>query len=272
MKTIACLLLLAAPVLAHAAEIRLGASLADVKSTLGPPDGQAQINNKLILFYDRGQVQLVDGRVVGSDFLSPEDFAALQAQRAAENARAVQLRAQRITEGNALKAKKLADPSFTSAPPAYQVAFWQDFRLRYPEVSCDDEYKLALARQQEQLATQKVADLESRVTDAEDRAAHAENLARQTNYNDSFSSPFFFGGVSRERFREREDEGHDRDRFPGRDREDHDRDDRGLRTNTTSSSSLPPNQIPLPTFPIPTVPSLNLPTPNTSPGNPFPQP
>jgi hypothetical protein len=253
MKTLAFLLLLAAPVLAQATEIRLGASLADVKSTLGPPNGQAQINDKLILFYDRGQVQLVDGRVISSDFLSPEDFAAQQAQQKADEAKASQLRAQHIAEGQALKAQKLADPNFISAPPAYQVAFWQDFRLRYPEVSCDDEYKLALARQQE--SDQKVADLEARVTDAEDRAARAENMARQANYNNSISSPFFIGGVSRERFREREDEANDRE-------------DRGPRTN----APIPPNQIPLPTFPIPTVPSLNLPTPNTSPGNPFPQP
>jgi hypothetical protein len=211
-----------------------------------------------VLFYDRGQVQLVDGHVVSSDFLSPEDFAAQQAQQKANEAKAAQLSAQRIAEGKALKAQKLADPNFTSAPPAYQVAFWQDFRRRYPEVSCDDEYKLALARQQE--AEQKVADLEARVAEAENRAARAENLARPANYNAFFLSPFFGGYVSRERFGEREDE-------------DHDRDDRGPRTNPTSSSSLSPNQIPLPNFPIPTVPSLNLPTPNTSIStNPFPQP
>jgi hypothetical protein len=194
-------------------------------------------------------VQLVDGRVVGSDFLSPEDFAALQGQPAADNARAAQLRAQRITEGKALKAQKLADPDFISASPGAQLNFWQDFRMRYPEVSCDDEYKLALARQQE--SEQKVAELESRVTDAENRATLAENMARQANYNASFSSPLFGGYVSRERFHEHEDE-------------DHDRDDRGPRANTSSPSSISQNQISLPTFPIPTVPSLNLPTPNTT--------
>jgi hypothetical protein len=263
MKTFALLFLLAAPMLAHAAEVRLGASLADVKSTLGPPRGQAQLSDRLVLFYDRGQVQLVDGRVVDSDFLSPKDFAAQQVQQKANDAKAAQLRAQHIAEGEALKAQKIADPNFISAPPAYQVAFWQDFRLRYPEVSCDDEYKLALARQQEN--EQNIADLKARVADAEDRAARAESLARQANYNNSFSSPVFFGGVSRERG----DEDHDRDRF--REREDNDRDDRGRQTN--APATIPPNQIPLPNFPIPTVPSLNLPTPNTTIStNLFPQP
>jgi hypothetical protein len=269
MKAITFLLLLATPVLVHATDIHPGDTFADVQAALGKPNGQAQLGNKLVLDYDRGQVQLVDGKVTSSNFLSPEAFAAQQAQQKAGEAKAAQLKAQRIAEGKALKAQKLADRNFTSAPPAYQVAFWQDFRLCYPEVSCDDEYKLALARQQE--AQQKVADLESRVTEAENRATLAENLARQANYNNSFSSPFFIGGVSRERFRERENEDNDRDRFPGREHEDNDRDDRGPRATTTSSSSIPPNQITLPTFPIPTVPSLNLPTPNTSPP-PFPQP
>jgi hypothetical protein len=269
MKTIAFLLLLAAPMLAHAIEIHLGASLADVRAALGAPNGYAQVNNHLTLFYDRGQVQLLDGRVISSDFLSPEDFAAKQARDKAAAAQA----AQHMAEGQALKAQKLADPNFTSAPPAYQLAFWQDFRGRYPEVPCDDEYNLALARQQEQLTArereQKVAELEARVAEAENRATLAENLARQADYNASYASPFFSGGGPRERFREREDEDHDR----ARGHEDNDRDDRGPRPNHTSASSLPSNQFALPTFTAPTVRSLNLPTANpTGSTNPVPQP
>ncbi|HWZ95554.1 MAG TPA: hypothetical protein VNW30_10195 [Opitutaceae bacterium] len=267
MKTLVFLLLLATPLLAHAADLHPGDSLADVQAALGAPIGQAQLGNKLILDYERGQVQLVDGKVIDFNFLSPKAFAAQQAQQKADEAKAVQLKAQHIAEEQALKAQKLADPNFTSAPPAYQVSFWQDFRRRYPEVSCDDEYKLALARQQE--AEQKVAALEARVADAEDRAARAENMARQANYNASISSPYFIGSVPRERFREREDE-------------DHDRDDHLHRTEgVCSPSSIPQNQtslptpsiIPpvrplnLPTFPIPPVLSLNLSTPN-----PIPQP
>jgi hypothetical protein len=252
MKILAILLLLAAPVLAHAIDIHPGDSLADVQSTLGPPRGQAQLSDRLVLFYDRGQVQLVDGRVISLDFLSPEDFSALQAQRTADNARATQLRVQRITEGQALKARKLADPNFASAPPAYQLSFWQDFRLRYPEVPCNDEYNLALARQQEH--EQEVADLEARVADAEDRAALAERDARLARYDTSVFSPFFFGDVRRDRFREREICEHEP--------KNNDRDDRGHRTTApaTSPSFVPCNQNPLPTFLIPTVQSLNLPT------------
>ena len=158
MKTLAMLLLLAAPMLAHATDVHPGDSLADVQTALGAPNGQVQVDGKLILFYDRGQVQLTDGKVTRLDLLSPEAFAAQQAQQKADDAQAEQLRAQRIAKGEALKAKKLADPKFISEPPGDQLAFWQDFRLRYPEVSCDDEYATSLAHWQGQhpeLAKQK---------------------------------------------------------------------------------------------------------------------
>jgi hypothetical protein len=134
MKIITFLLLLAAPVLAHATDIHPGDSLADVQAALGAPKGQAQLSNKLVLDYDRGQVQLMDGKVIRSKLISAEEFASQKVQHAAE--------------GQALKAQKLADPNFISASPGAQLIFWKDFRLRYPEVSCNDEYNLALARWQ----------------------------------------------------------------------------------------------------------------------------
>jgi hypothetical protein len=154
MKALAVLLLLAAPVLAHATDIHPGDSLATVQAALGAPRSQMQLGDKLVLIYDCGQVKLVDGKVVSTSFVSAEDLAAQQAQEKAAADQAAQLRAQHIAEGQALKAQVLADPRFNYVQPAQQVAFWQNFRLRYPEVSCDDEYKLAIARQQQFAAQQ----------------------------------------------------------------------------------------------------------------------
>jgi hypothetical protein len=154
MRAFAFLLLLAAPVLAHATDIHPGDSLATVEAALGAPRSQMQLGDKLVLLYDRGQVRLVDGKVVSTSFVSAEELAAQQAQQKAADDQAAQLCAQRLAEGQALKAQVLADPRFNYAPPADQLAFWQKFRLHYPEVSCDDEYKIAFARQQQQLAAQ----------------------------------------------------------------------------------------------------------------------
>jgi hypothetical protein len=158
MKTIAFLLLLATPMLAHATDIHPGDSLATVEAALGAPTGKAQLGNKLMLDFARGQVQLVDGKVTSSNLISAEKLAAQKAQQKADEAKAAQLKAQRIAEGQALKATKLADPGFTSASSYIQFTFWQNFRLRYPEVPCDDEYKIALARwqaDQQQIAEQQ---------------------------------------------------------------------------------------------------------------------
>ncbi|HZP59575.1 MAG TPA: hypothetical protein VFB27_04565 [Opitutaceae bacterium] len=229
MKRLAALLLLAVPALALARDVHLGDSLEEVRSALGEPRGQARLDGRLVLFYDRGEVELVDGRVTNSDFLSSEDFAALQAQHAAEAERAAQVRA----EGEALKAKKLADPAFASAPPAYQVAFWEDFHRRYPQVSCDDEYNLALARRQEELDKQahdqNVTDLQNRATEAENRAAEAEREAQQARTSGYWGWPVFFGDTGR-----RHEHDHDRG-----DRRDRDR-DRGRPTGPTFRSPSGP--------------------------------
>lgn len=248
MKIFGFLFVLATPMLALAVEINPGDSLKSVISSLGMPNGQAQLGNKLVLFYDRGQVQLIDGRVTNLNFLSPEAFAAQQAQ----TAQAAQLRAQRVAEGEALKAKKLADPAFASAPPAYQLAFWEDFRQRYPEVSCDDEYNLALARQQEQEAAQennqKIADLQARVASAEDRAAEAELEARQARYGGSYGWPVFYGNT------------HRNDRFRDRDH-DHDGDNHAPKANApiTPPPFIPTAHSPAGPPPTPVAPMINNP-------------
>jgi hypothetical protein len=192
MKTLTFLLLLAAPMLAHATDIHPGDSLADVQVALGAPKGQAQLGNKLVLDYGRGQVELVDGKVIGSNLISPEEFAAKKAQKKADEAKASQLKAQRIAEGTALKAQKLADPNFTSASPTARLAFWQDFRKHYPEVSCDDEYKFAIAQQQqEQIAEQENAqtptDWETSIDNAELRAH--DQFREPENNDDNYAPP-----------------------------------------------------------------------------------
>src|SRR5438132_7472297 len=63
-------------------------------------------------------------------------------RRDERQARAAQMRA----EGSALRERKLADLAFQAAPLAYQVAFWEDFSQRYPEVSCAEPLMIARLR------------------------------------------------------------------------------------------------------------------------------
>ncbi len=60
-----------------------------------------------------------------------------------------------MSEGQAPQVPKVSrycDPAFIYAPVAYRYSFWQNFRLLYPDVPCDDQYNLA---QQQFAATQQ---------------------------------------------------------------------------------------------------------------------
>lgn len=184
MKLRACFLLFAAPALASA--ITLNSSRQDVVAELGAPRGRAELGAQEILFYDQGQVRLVDGQVASFDLMSPAEASRLKSEQAASDARAAEERRQRIAQGEALIVRMLADPAFVAAPPDYQLSFWKNFHLRYPEVSCEAEYSMALARVQQQNTDQEnqMADLDARVAEAEARAARAEQEAHIAIFSD----------------------------------------------------------------------------------------
>ena len=185
MKALPLVLLLSLPLALPAAEVQLGDSFSDVRTALGAPRGQARAGNRLLLYYDRGEVQLQSGAVTRVALLSPADFTALQTRRDAEAVRVREeneIRTARLgAEGEALKARKLADPSFQAAPVAYQVAFWEDFSRRYPGVSSSEQLTIARMRLNEQLEEkrtrarqdERLAELEARVSEAEARPAEA---------------------------------------------------------------------------------------------------
>lgn len=183
-----------APLLLGAMEVQPGDSASDVKAALGEPRGQAQIAERQLYYYDRGQIEFRNGVVARIDLLSPEAFAELRAQREAELARMRGLQALRAVrlqeEGEQLKASKLADPAFAAMTPARQVAFWEDFTRWYPGVPCAQELAAAHRRLSEQTKAEReraeqaarLAELEARVQQAEAEAAAARAYARNRDY------------------------------------------------------------------------------------------
>jgi hypothetical protein len=138
---------LPAVVAVRAAEVRPGNTLGEVRASLGIPRGEANLGDRQLLYYDRGEVELRAGSVTRVALLSDREFAAREARRAAESER---VRA-RNAEGEALKARRLADADFRSAPPEYQLAYWENFIRRYPGVSCADQLALIRARLAEKI-------------------------------------------------------------------------------------------------------------------------
>lgn len=177
MKTPAYCLALAvsvAPFLA-AGEVAPGASLEEVRAALGAPSGQLQLNGRHLLYYERGEVELQQGRVARVALRSAEE----QTLRVAREERVrVEREAQRsrlLAEGTALRDRKLADATFLAAPVAYQVAFWENFARSYPGVSCAEPLTVARLRFNEQLEEKRRRDEQAgRIAELEERLAAAE--------------------------------------------------------------------------------------------------
>ncbi len=179
MKIIPFVLLLALPLLLPAAEVRPGDNLGEVRAALGVPNGQLRIGDRHLLYYDRGEIELQSGAVTRVALLSDADYAALEVRRGRMREEQEIRRARLSAEGETLKGRMLADPSFQAAPLAYQVAFWENFSRRYPEVSGTEHLTIARLRLAEQRRIQveqeqRLADLEARVAETEARAAEAE--------------------------------------------------------------------------------------------------
>jgi hypothetical protein len=189
MKTFFKLVLLAALACGDAAQaVKLGDSRMDVVAELGAPTGFIRCGKEETLYYERGSLQLQDGKVVNFELLSPDQLRAKKVAeakaRAEQAARVAELRAQLKTEGESVLAKLLADPDFVNAGSAVQVARWREFMKKYPDVPVSEYYLPTLKRYEEEQAQQardqRIADLEKRVQDAEQRVLL--NDTRQMQY------------------------------------------------------------------------------------------
>jgi hypothetical protein len=188
----------AAPFLS-AAEIEPGTPLEEVRAALGPPKGQALTAERQVLYYERGEIELRDGKVVRANLRTAEEHAAMVAReerlRADQEARREQL----MAEGVALRDRKLADPAFLAAPVAFQVAFWENFARTYPGVSCTEPLTIARLRLNEQLEERMRKNEEiSRLAELEARFAAAER--EPVHYRVAY--PGYYGRRDRDRYQE----------------------------------------------------------------------
>jgi hypothetical protein len=203
------------------ADVYVGDSRETVQAALGEPRAYIRYHTTELLTFERGQVELKEGRVVRVDLLSAEEAEMLRRQREEEEARRqraeAELRMQRRVEGERLKAAYLADPGFLLQPASERVNRWQAFRARYPEASLPEDYTVALGEYTAELARRaesaererRLADLEARVRDAEDRARRAEDDARvartrssyvgyyPATYAVGYASPYYYSGSYR---------------------------------------------------------------------------
>jgi hypothetical protein len=198
MKVARLILLLAVATMTVRADVKVGDSLEQVLSAMGEPRGEIKAGTYQLLYFERGRVELRNGKVSKMDLVSEAQQEKIRLSREKQQAEAAQMaaeaRTKRIVEGMALRKSKLAETAFMNAPASERVAYWQSFKKLYPEVPLGAEYTTALADLEKDLAVQRIASaqqrqldsLEQRVADAEDRAKRAEPRRNSiTIYDDS---------------------------------------------------------------------------------------
>jgi len=168
--------------------ISVGDTAGEVISELGTPDRLIQINTSQTMYFERGIVQIADDLVISADLISEAALLKRQEREAVERAiREEELRIQReqrMQEGAEVLEKKLANSKFISASAARRLAYWREFRSKYPEIGMPEDYFVALREREIEL---REAGLEQRVRDLEARAARAEP-APAPGYEFSYSS------------------------------------------------------------------------------------
>jgi hypothetical protein len=165
--------------------INPGDTYEQVIAVLGQPESFLKMDPAILLKYDRGTVKLSNNKVVAIDLVSPE---AAKARRDQERMQHEQRRlilaeqkARRIAEGTTLKQSRMSDPAFLTWPADRQVAFWQQFQVRYPEVSCTAEYLAATSRyEQEMEQLYAMQQQDRRIRDLEDQLDRAERRNNDT--------------------------------------------------------------------------------------------
>ena len=168
---------------ALAADVRPGDDRSAVLRALGEPSGIMQLDGREYLLYERGRVDLVDGKVVETKLIT-QDQLDMRRAREREDAKARHMaalaaREARIAEGLSVRSQKLTDPGFLAKSPQQRVDYWRSFRATYPEVDVDGEYSLALRELQVELDTARVeADRRREIDRLEERVAQAEERAR----------------------------------------------------------------------------------------------
>jgi len=172
--------------------ISVGDTAGEVISELGAPDRLIQINHSQTMYFERGIVEILDDLVISADLISEAALVKKQELEAVE--RAIRLeelrvqREQRMQEGAEMLEQKLEDSKFLSAPAARRLAYWREFRRKYPEIGMPEDYFVALREREFEL---REAGLERRVRDLEARAARAQS-APPAQYQVSYaSSPYY---------------------------------------------------------------------------------
>ena len=130
------------------------------------PRAKCDAGEQLILLYDRGTVETYQGHVVQVDLMSTVDLRDQREKSERAMARHRQKieaeRSQRVAAGRRELARVERDEDFAKKPVSELVAYWNDFKRKYPDAELPGAYGEAHAA----LAEEQAAERKKRETDA----------------------------------------------------------------------------------------------------------
>ncbi|HEY4248103.1 MAG TPA: hypothetical protein VGM64_14730 [Lacunisphaera sp.] len=177
MKLYSLILMIVLPLTMSARDVAIGDSSVQVREAMGAPRGQVHVGGRDLLYFDRGEVELNNGRVSRVGLRSLEEQNTFESKQAEASARTDEARSRLMEEGRVLMASKLSDPIFQATPYSYQISFWENFSHRYPDVSPAEQLLVVRSRLAEQVAKAEAdraqAEQVQRVADLAERAARA---------------------------------------------------------------------------------------------------
>ncbi len=165
--------------------LALGDSVEKMLEVLGEPNGKMESGDFSIYYFKLGTVKLKSDKISSLDIISEAEWQNRQ------NAEAV-ARAENTQKGEEILASIIDDEKFAALPAENRLAFWEQFRIDYPDVDIYVLYSQAKVEADiiadEKAARQREDDrlnsLERRVMMAEAEARNATNVAQnQQLYN-----------------------------------------------------------------------------------------
>ena len=133
------------------AEIELGDLTIEVVRSLGTPKGQMDKDERKLLYYPRGLVDIKGDRVFEYKLISQEQLEARERRRqeeqAAKEREMAELHALMLEEAAEEMQRVKDDEFFEAQPAAKRVAYWKSFQKKYPGAPLDtDSYQRALVQ------------------------------------------------------------------------------------------------------------------------------
>lgn len=171
--------------------VEIGDPVEAVLREFGQPSGHIRTVQRELLTYPRGEIELISNAVTRVDLVSAEEATArkLARERAMENNLrwAALQQATLHAQGQSERSRVRNDPAFAFQPATDQVAYWNDFRQRFPTVDVQEDYASSLRLLELDLREKRLAEeranqiraLERRVAAAEERARDAEREAQR---------------------------------------------------------------------------------------------